>query len=159
MEYYNDFKEILETFNKFKVQYLVVGAYAMGNYGYSRHTLDIDIWVNKTEENSLKIKSALEDFGVPYEIKNDEFTNDYVVFQIGVAPIRIDILTDIDGVDFISAWTNKTENSLLGEKIHFISLRDLIKNKKSTKRDKDLLDVVELEKLQKIITKDKGASR
>lgn len=104
MDYFEDYKDMLQLFNKYKVKYLVVGAYAMGNYGYSRHTLDIE-------------------------------------------PMRIDILTDIDGVDFSEAWSNKTNNSLFGEEIHFISIHDLSKNKTSTGRTKDKYDVLELEKI------------
>ena len=142
---------MLHLFNKYDVKYLVVGAYAMGNYGYSRHTLDIDLWIEKSIENAKNIQKAFSDFPIPYEITVDELNTENMVLQIGIEPMRIDVLTDIDGVSFENAWKNKTNNSLFGEEIHFISLQDLIKNKTSTDRTKDKYDVLELEKLNKLI--------
>ena len=138
---------MLQLFNKYKVRYLVVGAYAMGNYGYSRHTLDIDLWIEKSIENAQNVQKAFEDFPVPYEITVEDLNTENLVLQIGIDPMRIDILTDIDGVDFEKAWNNRTNNSLFGEEIHFISLHDLIKNKSVTSRTKDKYDVLELKKL------------
>jgi hypothetical protein len=147
MNYFQDYKDMLQLFNKYKVRYLVVGAYAMGNYGYSRHTLDIDLWIEKSIENAKNIQKAFDDFLVPHEITLDELNTENIVLQIGIEPMRIDILTDIDGVDFKKAWDNRTNNSLFGEDIHFISIHDLIKNKTSTGRTKDKYDVLELEKI------------
>jgi hypothetical protein len=147
VDYFKDYKDMLQLFNKYSVKYLVVGAYAMGNYGYSRHTLDIDLWIEKSVENAKKIQKVFNDFPVPYEITVDELNTKNMVLQIGIEPMRIDILTDIDGVDFSEAWQNKSNNSLFGEEIHFISLHDLIKNKTSTNRPKDKYDVLELEKI------------
>ena len=147
MDYFKDYKDMLQLFNKYSVKYLVVGAYAMGNYGYSRHTLDIDLWIEKSVENAKKIQKVFNDFPVPYEITVDELNTKNMVLQIGIEPMRIDILTDIDGVNFSEAWQNKSNNSLFGEEIHFISLHDLIKNKTSTNRPKDQYDVLELEKI------------
>ena len=142
---------MLQLFNKYGVKYLVVGAYAMGNYGYSRHTLDIDLWIEKSIENAQNIQKAFSDFPIPYDITVDELNTENMVLQIGIEPMRIDVLTDIDGVSFEEAWKNKTNNSLFGEEIHFISLQDLIQNKTSTDRTKDKYDVLELEKLNKLI--------
>ncbi len=150
MDYFEDYKDMLQLFNKYDVQYLVIGAYAMGNYGYSRYTLDIDLWIEKSVNNAQKIQKAFEDFPIPYEITIDELTQKNFVLQIGIEPMRIDVLTDIDGVEFAHAWDNKTNNSLFGEEIHFISLQDLIKNKTATNRAKDKYDLLELEKLLKI---------
>lgn len=147
MDYFEDYKDMLQLFNKYQVKYLVVGAYAMGNYGYSRHTLDIDLWIEKSVENAKCIQKAFHDFPVPYEITVDDLNADNLVLQIGIEPMRIDILTDIDGVEFSEAWNNKTNNSLYGEEIHFIGIKDLIKNKTSTNRTKDKYDVLELEKI------------
>jgi len=147
VDYFKDYKDMLQLFNKYSVKYLVVGAYAMGNYGYSRHTLDIDLWIEKSVENAKKIQKVFNDFPVPYEITVDELNTKNMVLQIGIEPMRIDILTDIDGVNFSEAWQNKSNNSLFGEEIHFISLHDLIKNKTSTNRPKDKYDVLELEKI------------
>ena len=147
MDYFEDYKDMLQLFNKYQVKYLVIGAYAMGNYGYSRYTLDIDLWIEKSIENAEKIQKVFNDFPVPYEITVDELNTDNLVLQIGIEPMRIDILTDIDGVDFSEAWSNKTNNSLFGEEINFISMNDLIKNKTATNRTKDKYDVIELEKI------------
>lgn len=148
MDYFDDYKDMLQLFNKYGVKYLVVGAYAMGNYGYSRHTLDIDLWIEKSIENAKNIQKAFEAFPVPHEITVNELNTENLVLQIGIEPMRIDVLTDIDGVDFSDAWKHKTNNSLFGETIHFISLHDLIQNKTATDRPKDKYDVLELEKLK-----------
>ena len=103
MSNFQDYKDILEVFNSSNVEYLVVGAYAMGNFGYTRSTHDIDLWVNKSVVNAKKICAALEEFGIPFSIEPDDFMEQDSVIQIGFAPYRIDILTDIDGVDFESA--------------------------------------------------------
>ena len=155
MDYFEDYKDMLQLFNKYDVQYLVIGAYAMGNYGYSRYTLDIDLWIEKSINNAQKIQKAFEDFPIPYEITIDELTQKNFVLQIGIEPMRIDVLTDIDGVEFTHAWDNKTNNSLFGEEIHFISLQDLIKNKTATNRAKDKYDLLELQKLE-AVQKDKN---
>ncbi len=148
MDYFDDYKDMLQLFNKHNVKYLVVGAYAMGNYGYSRHTLDIDLWIEKSVDNAKNIQKAFNEFPIPYEITVDELNTENMVLQIGLEPMRIDVLTDIDGVEFSQAWKNKTNNSLFGETIHFISLHDLIKNKTATNRPKDKYDVLELMRIQ-----------
>ena len=155
MDYFEDYKDMLQLFNKYDVKYLVIGAYAMGNYGYSRYTLDIDLWIEKSIKNAEHIQKAFNDFPIPHEITVEELNSKNFVLQIGIEPMRIDVLTDIDGVEFSKAWKNKTNNSLFGEEIHFISLHDLIQNKTATNRPKDKYDVLELEKLE-AIQKDKN---
>ena len=150
MDYFEDYKDMLQLFNKYQVKYLVIGAYAMGNYGYSRHTLDIDLWIEKSVENAKNVQQAFNDFPVPHEITIDDLNADNLVLQIGIEPMRIDVLTDIDGVEFSDAWDNRINNSLFGEEINFISLHDLIKNKTQTNRAKDKYDVLELEKIQSL---------
>ena len=147
MSSFQDYKDILEVFNSSNVEYLVVGAYAMGNFGYTRSTHDIDLWVNKSVENAKKICAALEEFGIPFSIEPDDFMEQDSVIQIGLAPYRIDILTDIDGVDFESAWENKVDGTILGVKTSIVSLKDLMLNKSSTNRPKDKLDMVQLKDL------------
>ena len=150
MDYFEDYRDMLQLFNKYDVKYLVIGAYAMGNYGYSRYTLDIDLWIEKSISNAQKIQKAFNDFPIPYEITVEELMRENFVLQIGIEPMRIDVLTDIDGVEFLDAWNNKTNNSLFGEEINFISLQHLIKNKKATNRKKDKYDVIELENIEQI---------
>jgi len=96
-----DYKEMLQILLDNKVRFLVVGAYAMGAYGYPRATGDIDIWVEASSENSEKIHQSLSEFGSPLsEVTKTTFCEQGIVFQIGVAPRRSDIITKIDGVDF-----------------------------------------------------------
>ena len=147
MSSFQDYKDILEVFNSSNVEYLVVGAYAMGNFGYTRSTHDIDLWVNKSVVNAKKICDALEEFGIPFSIEPDDFMEQDSVIQIGLAPYRIDILTDIDGVDFESAWKNKVDGTILGVQTSIVSLKDLMLNKSSTNRPKDKLDMVQLKDL------------
>lgn len=124
-----------------KVRFLVVGAYAMGVYGYPRATGDFDIWVEASSENSEKIYRSLSQFGAPLsDITKTTFCEEGIIFQIGVAPRRIDIITKIDGVDFKKAYLDKQEIEIEDIKIPFLSKEDLIRNKESTGREKDILD-------------------
>ncbi len=136
-----DYKEMLQILSNNKVRFLVVGAYAMGAYGYPRATGDFDIWVEASSENSEKIYQSLSEFGAPLsELTKTTFYKEGIVFQIGVAPRRIDIITKIDGVDFKKAYSDKQEIDIEDIKIPFLSKEDLIKNKESTGREKDKLD-------------------
>ena len=136
-----DYKEMLQILLNNKVRCLVVGAYAMGAYGYPRATGDIDIWVEASSENSEKIHQSLSEFGAPLsEVTKTTFCEEGIVFQIGVAPRRIDIITKIDGVDFNKAYSDKQKMEIEGIKIPFLSKENLIKNKESTGREKDQLD-------------------
>lgn len=136
-----DYKEMLQILSDNKVKFLVVGAYAMGAYGYPRATGDFDIWVEASLENSEKIHRTLSQFGAPLsDITKTTFCEEGIIFQIGVAPRRIDIITKIDGVEFQKAYPDKQEIEIEDIKIPFISKEDLIKNKESTGREKDKLD-------------------
>lgn len=142
-----DYKEMLQILLKNKVKFLVVGAYAMGAHGYPRATGDLDIWVEASSANSQKIYRSLSEFGAQLsEVTCDTFTERGIVFQIGVAPKRIDIITMIDGVDFGRAYSNRQNVPINDIKVPFISKKDLIKNKESTGREKDKLDVKYLRK-------------
>ncbi len=145
-----DYKDIITIFNHNKVRYLIAGAFAMSKLGYSRSTYDIDIWVEKTKDNAIKIYRSLEEFGYPFSIEPDDFLADNAVIQIGVVPNRIDILTDIDGLEFSSAWKNRVIINFDDIKTQILSLEDLIVNKKASNRDKDKLDIIQLEKLAQI---------
>jgi len=127
---------------KGKVKFLVVGAYALGVHGYPRATGDIDIWVEPNQENAKKIFEVLGKFGSPVkEISEETFSTKGIIFQIGVPPRRIDLITEIDGVKFTNAYKNKKIVALQNLRVPFLSLKDLIRNKQSTGRAKDLLDV------------------
>ncbi len=143
-----DYKEMLLSLLENEVKFLIVGAYAMAAYGYPRATGDVDIWVEKSKENSERLYKALLVFGAPLkEITPQTFTDTNTVFQIGVAPRRIDILTDIDGIDFNQAYTSKEDLEYDGIVLPFISKNNLILNKRSTGRGRDMLDANVLEDL------------
>jgi hypothetical protein len=140
---------MLQSLLRNEVRFLIVGAYAMAAYGYPRATGDIDIWIGNTEENSDKLYKALSDFGAPLDnITPKTFSQKDIVFQIGVAPSRIDILTDIDGINFTEAYESKQDIKLDGLILPFISKSNLIKNKKSTGRDRDIIDAQVLEDIE-----------
>ncbi|MEI7999001.1 MAG: DUF6036 family nucleotidyltransferase [Candidatus Omnitrophota bacterium] len=141
-----DYKDILRFLLEEKVRFLVVGAYALGVHGYPRATGDIDIWVDADFKNSEKILNVLVRFGSPVKgISKDTFVNKGVVFQIGLPPRRIELITEIDGVTFAAAYKSKKIIHIQDLRVPFISLKDLIRNKKATGRPKDLLDVKQLE--------------
>ena len=127
-----DYKEMLQILLKNRVDFLVVGAYAMGVHGYPRATGDLDLWIAASSENSAHVYESLKEFGAPLaELDKDTFCEEGIVFQIGVAPRRIDIITKIDGVDFENAYQSKINVEIEGISIPFISKDDLIKNKGS----------------------------
>ena len=143
-----DYKEMLQILLRNEVNFPVVGAYAMAAYGYPRATGDFDIWVDTTLENSQRIYKSVSDFDAPLaEITERTFTEKGIVFQIGVAPRRIDIITHIDGVEFHNAYQDKEEVEMENMKIPFLSKSNLIKNKRSTGREKDKIDIIYLTEL------------
>lgn len=150
-----DYKELLLRLNNSEVRYLIVGGYAVMKYAEPQFTKDLDIWVENSEENSARVFQVLKDFGAPLEsdgVTPETFTRPELTYQIGIAPIRVDILTQITGVDFPSAWKDRVEGLIFGVPVHFISLTQLIANKQATGRSSDL------EQLEKI-RKNKQSSR
>jgi hypothetical protein len=146
-----DYRDTLHAFIDNDVRFLVVGAYAMGAYGYPRATGDFDIWVDTSIENSKKIYVSLAAFGAHLgDISKQTFTEKGIIFQIGIAPRRIDIITCIDGVNFQEAYEKKEIIEVDGLKIPFLSKEDLIKNKRSTGREKDRLDAEYLSGKQEV---------
>ena len=132
---------MLSALNDAGVDYLVVGAYAMAAHGCPRATGDIDFWVRPTEENAARVWRALIAFGAPTsQIALKDLSTPDLVFQFGVAPQRIDILTSVSGVDFDEAWPNRHSADLDGLAAPVIGSNDLLKNKLATGRPKDLLD-------------------
>jgi len=139
---------MLQTLLELKVNFILVGAYVMASYGYIRATGDMDIWIEPEKSNAEKLYLALKKFGAPLQdITVDDFISQNIIFQIGVAPVRIDIITFIDGVTFEEAMLDKKEVEIEGLKIPILSLKNLIKNKSATGREKDKLDVKILEKI------------
>src|SRR6266516_8230241 len=110
-----DFSELLRTFNEHGVEYLVVGAHALAVYGHVRATKDLDVWVGADPENAQRVLTALSAFGAPLDdLTTDDLSKTGTVFQIGVPPLRIDLITSIDGVDFTEAWRDRFETSFGG---------------------------------------------
>jgi len=141
-----DFRELLLEFNAASVEYLVVGAHALAVYGHVRATKDLDVWIRPDSENADKVIAALTSFGAPLtELLPEDLTRPDTVFQIGIEPLRIDLLTSIDGVDFAEAWIDRFESKFAGVPVNVISRRHLIKNKLSTNRLQDRADVEHLE--------------
>lgn len=143
-----DYSDMIALFNEHKVRYLVAGAYAMAVCGYSRSTYDIDLWIDKSEENVEKVLLALDDFGIPFVITKSDLTKNENVIQIGNAPIRIDLLTDIDGVIFKEAYANRIEHDFGDLIAPVLELNDIMKNKIASDRAKDKIDVIELTRLK-----------
>ena len=140
-----DYKDILRSLLRNRARFLVVGAYAMGVHGYPRATGDFDIWVEASLKNSQRIYRALSEFGAPLsKLTKRTFAGKSIVFQIGVPPRRIDVITHIDGVTFDVAYRRRMQVTIEGLTIPFLSKRDLIRNKEATGREKDRLDVKSL---------------
>lgn len=117
-----DYRDILSAFGDEKVEYLLVGAYALAVHGRPRATGDIDLWIRRSEENARKVLRALTTFGAPVSgLSEADLTTPDMVFQIGVAPRRIDILTSISGVEFDEAWEAREEVAIEGLRIPVIS--------------------------------------
>jgi len=147
-----DFKDLFRAFNDCGVRYLVVGAYAVIFYAEPRYTKDLDIWVEPSEENAGKVWEALASFGASLEgVTHEDFCNPELIYQIGVAPNRIDIMMGISGVDFSSAWQRRMQSTYGGEPIFIMHIDDLIKAKKAMGRDQDNLDLRRLEAVKNLI--------
>ena len=144
-----DFKELLLAFNAQNVEYLIVGAHALAAYGHVRATKDLDIWVRPEKSNAQRVLDALSDFGAPLsDLTVEDLSRKKTIFQIGLPPVRVDVITDIDGVEFGDAWPDRLEISLAGVPAFVISRHHLITNKKTSARLQDLADVEQLEASQ-----------
>lgn len=141
-----DFKELLSGFIDSEIDFLLVGAYALAAHGYPRSTGDIDLWVRADAETGPKTFESLIRFGAPiHDLEVSDLCSPGFVFQIGVPPVRIDILTNISGIRFEEAWSNRIYVVWDGLRIPVIGRQDLIRNKRSTGRTKDLADAEQLE--------------
>jgi hypothetical protein len=138
----------LRAFSEHQVRYLVVGAYAVAAHGHPRATKDLDLWVEPSSENAVRVLAALREFGAPLEgLTVADLTSPGVTYQIGVPPLRIDVLTAIDGVpDFGEAWRHRRATVLDGVPVATIGRRELLANKRAAARPQDLADVAALER-------------
>ena len=142
-----DFKDFLKLLNSHKVEYLLIGGYAVGYHGYPRATADMDIWIGISEKNAQKLVFVLKEFGFDLpEIKEELFLQENKVLRMGNAPIRIELLTTISGVDFKTCYKDRVEDIIDGINIKIINLKKLKENKKASGRHKDLDDLDKLPK-------------
>jgi hypothetical protein len=140
-----DFVEMLSALSEAGADFLLIGAHALAAHGRPRATGDIDIWVRPTSDNARRVWAALLRFGAPlHEISLDDLRTPGVVFQIGIVPSRIDLLTSISGVEFDDAWNNRITISVSDVTIPTIGREDLIRNKLAAGRPRDLADAAEL---------------
>lgn len=142
MEIRTDFKELLELFNKHKVEYLIVGGYALAFHGAPRFTRDIDLFVRPTNENAERILAALDEFGFgSLDLSKDDFTTPGLIVQLGVPPVRIDIITSVSGVPWEKGNAGKVPGFYGDVPVFFIGRDDFIANKRATGRIKDAADI------------------
>ena len=140
-----DFKEFLELFNAKGVEYMIVGSYALAYYGAPRYTGDMDVFVHRTEHNAKRIIKALNEFGFVFpNLTWADFVKDDTVVQLGVPPVRIDILTFLSGMDWETATIHKVSDEIDGVPIFVIGREDYIVNKRASGRAKDLADIESL---------------
>jgi predicted nucleotidyltransferase len=145
----SDYKDILSQLSEKKVKFLLVGAYAMAVHGYPRSTMDIDLWIMPDPENAILVLKALKSFGAPVaDLSAEDLQMEGLIFQIGIAPRRINILTSIDGLNFEEVFARSELIDIEGILVNVLSLHDLIINKRATGRTKDMADV---ESLQDIV--------
>lgn len=150
MKVEKDFEDFIEWLNKHEVNYLIVGAYALALFAEPRNTGDIDIFIERSKENAEKIISVLNDFGFEsLGLTAKDFVKKNMVVQLGVQPVRIDIISSISGVNFDEAYVFKEVKQFGKTTANFISKEFLIKNKKATARKKDLADLELLLKKKK----------
>ncbi len=140
-----DFKEFLQLLNSHQVEYLLIGGYAVGYYGYPRATADMDIWIAVQPENANKIVTVLREFGFDVDnLRPELFLKPEQIIRLGVPPFRIEILTSISGVSFDECYAKRNIVNLDDVPVNLISLKHLKLNKKASGRHKDLNDLENL---------------
>jgi len=143
---HSDFEELLSIFNGHEIKYLIVGGHAVMLYTEPRYTKDLDLWVEPSEENAGKVFRALAAFGAPLTgLAPNDFAQEGFFYQIGVPPVRVDILMSVTGLDFAGAWLNRNQATIGNQKAWFIGRADLLRNKRASGRHIDLHDAELLE--------------
>jgi hypothetical protein len=143
-----DYKDMLQALVAEKAEFLLVGAYALAAHGYPRATMDIDIWVMPSPDNADAVLRAVRRFGAPlHNLTKADMEKEGTVFQIGVAPRRIDIITAASGLNFKEASSRATSVEIEGITVRIPSIADLIRNKRASGRTKDIADAEALEDL------------
>ena len=142
MEVQQDFKELLALFNEHKVKYVIVGGYALAFHGAPRYTGDIDILVKSDKQNAQHILTALDNFGFKsMGLTIADFEKAEMVIQLGVAPVRVDIITSLTGVSWEQAYSNRAEGRYGNIPVNYIGRDQLVSNKRATGRKRDLADL------------------
>jgi len=137
----SDFTDLLKLFNANHVRYLVIGGYAVIQYAEPRYTKDLDVWVSTDISNAQAVYHALREFGAPLtDLSEADFAEEGYFYQMGVPPMRVDILMGIPGIEFEDAWKKKEEIDFDGLVVSFISREDLITAKRASGRPQDLID-------------------
>jgi len=137
-----NFKDLLAEFNAHEVEYMVVGAHALAAHGHVRATKDLDVFIRPSMDNAIKVMEALASFGAPlHDLTTEDLSKPGTVFQIGVPPVRIDVINEIDGVAFSKAWSNRLQTQFAGVSVAVLSREDLIRNKRASGRTQDLADL------------------
>jgi len=158
-----DFEDFLELLNKHKVEYMVVGGYALAFHGKPRYTGDLDIWINITSENALLMVQVVKEFGMQsLGLEEVDFLRPGYITQIGYPPLRIDILNHIDGLEFKEAKKEVQIIDADGLSVRYIGLHDFVKNKLASGRPQDLSDIKDIQKKlpeKTLLVKKKTASK
>jgi len=145
-----DFKDLLRLLNQHQAKYLIVGDYAVMKYTEPFYTKDMDIWIESTSDNAKRTYEALVEFGAPLsDLTVQDLMQQDVVFQFGMAPARVDVMTSIDGVAFSDAWEQRVRTHLGDIPLSIISLHHLKQNKHAANRDTDKMHLASLEKYGK----------
>jgi hypothetical protein len=144
-----DFKDLLSLLSGHKADFLVVGAHALAAHGHVRATKDLDVWIRPDSQNAERVLAALAEFGAPlHDLSKEDLSRPGGVFQIGVPPMRIDVLAEIDGLTFAEAWEDRFPTSFAGVPVAVLSLKCLKKYKTAAGRMQDLADLEALSRLE-----------
>ena len=141
-----DFVDLLRTFIAADVRFLIVGAYALGFHGKPRSTGDLDIWVDATPSNARRVMAALSAFGAPLtDVRDEDFARPGITYQVGISPVRVDVLTDLTGLTFEEAWRTRARGRFGEVDVDFLGRSAFLQNKRATGRPKDLVDIEGME--------------
>lgn len=140
-----DYEDLFKALNACGVKYLVIGGQAVIFHSQPRFTKDIDVWLPPELNDGQDIYAALRKFGAPLKgLSPKDFANRKLILQIGVAPVRIDLIVDVLGVDYAKAWKGRVKSRYGKTPMHFVGLKELLKSKRTAGRKQDLLDVSKL---------------
>ncbi len=149
MDVQSDFRELLELFNKHKVEYLIIGAYALAHHGVPRYTGDLDLLVKPSTQNATKILTALHDFGFgSLDLKEEDFSIEGQIVQLGLPPVRVDLITSLTGVSWEDTLEGREAGDYGGVDVYFLGKMALTANKRSVGRLQDLADLEALNALK-----------